>query len=118
MLSDKVEIPEHLRLSSTDTDAERLAKRKRVKAIKSAHKVKKIELERSLKQSKWQDFQKKKLPKKKSMFKTPDAFDGRVGVVGSGKPLTSYQHIGKFKYVYRVVPVPFLIVPNVSHLRK
>lgn len=107
-LPDQPVIPDKLKILASDTDERKLAKRKRVKAIKSAHRLKKIDSARSEKQSAWKSFQKAAAKKtrvgfltgkrnKESMFKTPDNFDGKVGVVGSGKTMTSFKSIGKIK---------------------
>jgi len=47
-------------------------------------------------QKNWQTFikghkKKQKLKPKDSIFASPQEVDGRVGVIGSGKPLTEYQ---------------------------
>ncbi|CAI2373187.1 unnamed protein product [Moneuplotes crassus] len=94
--------PEKLKLKPTDTTEQRLAKRKKVKALKQNHKRKIIDKNNREKQETWLNFQHKASRNKRghyqatksknSIFKTPDTFDGKVGVVGSGKGVSSeYQ---------------------------
>ena len=52
-------IPANLRLLPTDTDAERLRKRKRVKALKQTFRARKQEEGAEAKAAGWQQFQKK-----------------------------------------------------------
>ena len=54
-----LEIPANLRIALTDTDAERLRKRKRVKALKAAFRLRQQEELAAAKQSSWQGFQKR-----------------------------------------------------------
>lgn len=86
------QIPKSLQVLPTDSEEVRLAKRKRVKAIKSANRLKEREDEGKSKKSAWESFQKKPkkaVPmalshkKKESIFKSPDG-GGRIGVTGSG----------------------------------
>jgi len=93
-------IPENLRCKPTDTDAQRRSKRARVKKLKFSHKKSKIEQEGSRKQNNWLAFQKTAKTsfgkKRKSMFAT-DA-TGTVGVIGSGKGMTSNPDLIRNKY--------------------
>eukprot|EP00343_Euplotes_focardii_P005653 CAMPEP_0205814140 /NCGR_PEP_ID=MMETSP0205-20121125/19122_1 /ASSEMBLY_ACC=CAM_ASM_000278 /TAXON_ID=36767 /ORGANISM="Euplotes focardii, Strain TN1" /LENGTH=131 /DNA_ID=CAMNT_0053097577 /DNA_START=190 /DNA_END=583 /DNA_ORIENTATION=- len=96
------EIPDKLRLKSTDTEDQRLTKRKKVKALKMNHKRKNMENSNKEKQESWLRFKDKGSRSKKghyqvtksqnSIFKTPDTMEGKVGVVGSGNGVSnSYQ---------------------------
>ncbi|EEY70362.1 uncharacterized protein PITG_05760 [Phytophthora infestans T30-4] len=99
-----IKIPENLQILPTDTEAEKERKRKRIRAIKSLNRHKTIDNERNIKQHDWKAFQhkaKKKGMKKgvsgvlskrgSSMFASPETVQGRVGVVGSGQGMTSFQ---------------------------
>ncbi|KAG1701864.1 hypothetical protein DVH05_010355 [Phytophthora capsici] len=101
-----IKIPENLQILPSDTEAEKERKRKRVRAIKSLNRHKTIDNERNIKQHDWKAFQhkaKKKGLKKgvsgvlskrgSSMFASPDTVQGRVGVVGSGNGMTSFQDV-------------------------
>lgn len=59
-LSKGVVIPEHLRITPADSEQNRLAKRKKVKALKHSHKMKVLELESREKQENWNCFLKNK----------------------------------------------------------
>ncbi|KAG7384739.1 hypothetical protein PHYPSEUDO_002268 [Phytophthora pseudosyringae] len=99
-----IKIPENLQILPTDTEAEKERKRKRMRAIKSLNRHKNIDNERNIKQHDWKAFQhkaKKKGLKKgvsgvlskrgSSMFASPETVQGRVGVVGSGHGMTTFQ---------------------------
>ncbi|KAL3662372.1 hypothetical protein V7S43_012699 [Phytophthora oleae] len=101
-----IKIPENLQILPSDTEAEKERKRKRTRAIKSLNRHKTIDNERNIKQHDWKAFQhkaKKKGLKKgvsgvlskrgSSMFASPDTVQGRVGVVGSGHGMTSFQDV-------------------------
>ena len=73
------EIPSHLVIHDTDTEAQKNKKRREIKSLKNKWRVKKKEIESERKQQSWQSFQKKKGKKNdKSIFSTSD---GKVGVV-------------------------------------
>ena len=101
------QFPEHLRLQKTDNDKTREQKRKKVKALKYSHKTQMQEIGAKIKQNEWTNFQKKGSRQSKghfafgksqqSIFKSPETVDGRVGVVGSGRAMTSYV-ANKTKY--------------------
>ncbi|MES1914662.1 MAG: hypothetical protein MHM6MM_006709 [Cercozoa sp. M6MM] len=77
------ELPDSLRLSKEDTEAQRLQKRRKVKQLKYQHKQRKVEHALVKKKSAWQKFSKRKgIPKPTSGF-------GAVGVrsAGTGKPM-------------------------------
>ncbi len=89
-------IPKSLQILPTDTEEIRATKKKKVKAIKSANRLKTMEEEGKTKKTAWQSFQnkpKKTVPmsfsgrKKESIFKSPDE-GGKIGVTGSGMHLT------------------------------
>ncbi|ETO86186.1 hypothetical protein, variant [Phytophthora nicotianae P1976] len=99
-----IKVPENLQILPSDTEAEKERKRKRIRAIKSLNRHKTIDNERNIKQHDWKAFQykaKKKGLKKgvsgvlskrgSSMFASPDTVQGRVGVVGSGQGMTTFQ---------------------------
>lgn len=84
--------------------AEREYKRK--KSQKKAQRLKTLEEEREQEKNKWLDFNAKTFTKtskgkvKKSIFATPDAVEGKVGVGTCGKggrPMTTYIHQEKWK---------------------
>jgi len=98
------EIPKSLQVLPTDTDKERETKRKKVKAIKSANRLKTKDDEGKSKQNTWQSFQgtkQRSVPlsytgkKKESIFKSSDG--GKIGVTGSGKPMTQDSTKEQFK---------------------
>jgi len=87
-------IPKSLKILPTDSEEERQAKKKRIHIIKSQTRLKKREEERSTKKNAWQEFSSKpggtkiSNTRKDSIFRSPDSVEGKVGVTGSGKPLT------------------------------
>lgn len=81
------EIPKWLKIKPTDSEKEKLRKKKRIKTIKNQMRVKKIDESFDKKRSSWQNFYNKKGNHHDSMFKTTS---GKVGVVGSGKAMTPY----------------------------
>jgi len=86
-------IPENLTIKPTDTEAQKKVKQKKIKRLKSTHHKKKLEEEGKKVQSAWQQFQKGSslLKKRKSIFASPDDVDGKVGVTGSGKNMTTFS---------------------------
>jgi survival-of-motor-neuron-related-splicing factor 30 len=90
------QIPKSLQILPTDSEEVRAAKKKKIKAIKSANRLKEKDDEGKMKKNAWQKFQKnppRHVPmslsskKKESIFKSPDQ-GGKIGVTGSGKPMT------------------------------
>jgi len=90
-------IPKNLKILPTDSEEVRQNKRRRIHAIKSQFRKKKLEEERNVKKNAWQQFASKTSKgkpgflsgrTKESIFKSPDTVGGKVGVTGSGKPLT------------------------------
>jgi len=94
--SSNVFIPKSLKILPTDSEEVRQSKKKRMHVIKSQSRLKKLEEDRQGKKNAWQEFTTKASKtktagpalKKDSIFKSPDTVDGKVGVTGSGKPLT------------------------------
>ncbi|XP_052707040.1 survival of motor neuron-related-splicing factor 30-like [Crassostrea angulata] len=79
---------------------------RRKKQQKKAQRLKQMEEERETEKNKWLDFNTKTFSKtnkgkvKKSIFATPDAVNGKVGVGTcgqGGRPMTSFQHAEKWK---------------------
>jgi survival-of-motor-neuron-related-splicing factor 30 len=85
------EVPEHLQTRETDTEKEKIRKRRAIKSLKSKWREKQKETESANKQASWQSFQSKKSNKRKdkSIFATQDGVDARVGVV-SAKSMTEF----------------------------
>mmetsp|Transcript_5201 Transcript_5201/g.7206 ORF Transcript_5201/g.7206 Transcript_5201/m.7206 type:complete len:376 (+) Transcript_5201:40-1167(+) len=100
-------IPDNLRVLPTDSHAEKMRKRQKVKAIKSKFRQKEKAEEASAKQKSWQSFMTKGKRKKtgfmnaasrESIFKSPETVDGKVGVTGSDKKMTQYDDRKKFRF--------------------
>eukprot|EP00597_Dinobryon_sp_UTEXLB2267_P004382 CAMPEP_0170075320 /NCGR_PEP_ID=MMETSP0019_2-20121128/12471_1 /TAXON_ID=98059 /ORGANISM="Dinobryon sp., Strain UTEXLB2267" /LENGTH=321 /DNA_ID=CAMNT_0010286199 /DNA_START=1003 /DNA_END=1965 /DNA_ORIENTATION=+ len=98
-----IPIPDNLKYLPTDTEEEKLRKKKKMKAIKSKNRLITKEVEVTAVQQTWQKFVTKKatkkvtslsaaalVGKKHSMFKSPDVVDGKVGVTNSGKGMTTF----------------------------
>lgn len=71
---------------------------KKMKRLKWQFHLKKKEEEGNERKNNWQNFQKKmgKAAERKSIFAAPDSVDGRVGVTGSGKNMTTFKDRAKF----------------------
>ena len=94
---------EHLKILPTDTEEQRNKKKKKIKSLKHTTKKKELEELRNTKQASWQSFVKKagskrvkgsmsrKVVGRDSMFASPDAVDGKVGVTGSGQGTTDFE---------------------------
>jgi len=100
LVPEELIIPESLKYKSSDSEAQKLKKRKQIKRLKTTHRTKKREEEGNQRQKNWLSFvkghrKKQKVKPKDSIFASPDEVDGRVGVVNSGKPLTKYQEPAK-----------------------
>ncbi|ORX56897.1 hypothetical protein DM01DRAFT_1334458 [Hesseltinella vesiculosa] len=73
------------------------------KKKKDVKKVKKVNVA-EVKKNSWLDFAKDKKGKRKkaintkSIFRTPDSLDSKVGVVGSGRGMTGYHQQGKHSF--------------------
>jgi hypothetical protein len=102
---DSIDIPEHLKILPTDSEEVKAAKKKKLKTLKFQQRNQKQEIERSVKQSEWLSFQntlgsQRKVgflssTKKNSIFKSPDTVEGKVGVTGSGKAMTTFSTRGR-----------------------
>ena len=100
-------IPEHLRVVTADTEAERQRKRRKVKALKQKVKTKETDDARDAKKDSWQAFQGRgakrkvmgsmKSVRKESIFASPSSVEGKVGVTGSGKAITEFGERKKWK---------------------
>jgi len=105
------QIPKSLQILPTDTEEDRVAKKKRVHAIKSANRLKNLEEERNHVKNAWLKFQtkpKKKVPmtltnkKKGSIFASPDSVTGKVGVTNSGKAMTQPTGVVEAKDMIKI----------------
>jgi len=91
--------PKSLQIFPTDSEEVRNQKRRKRHILKSKWRVQQMENQRTIVKNTWKEFntQASKKPKvvgyftgrtKESIFKSPDSVEGKVGVIGSGKPLT------------------------------
>jgi len=95
------EIPDTLKVMPTDTDAVKAQKKKKIKQIKSHNRSVEKDLLQNRRQNNWHSFQSKGAKRKvigkfvgrhkESMFKTPEGDTGKVGVIGSGRPMTEFE---------------------------
>jgi len=98
-IPDHLEIPESLKPLQGDSLDVRDRKKKQIKRLKSDLRKRKLENEGVRRQNNWQSFMtggKRTINSKKpksSIFATSE--EGRVGVVGSGKPMTNYRETGR-----------------------
>jgi len=94
--------PKSLQILPTDSEEVRNQKRRKRHILKSKWRIQQIEQQRTIVKNTWKEFttQASKKPKvvgyftgrtKESIFKSPDNVDGKVGVIGSGKPVTPLQ---------------------------
>mmetsp|Transcript_2281 Transcript_2281/g.6484 ORF Transcript_2281/g.6484 Transcript_2281/m.6484 type:complete len:320 (+) Transcript_2281:921-1880(+) len=100
-------IPEHLKVQPTDSEQERLRKRRRVKALKQKMKQAEQDAARDQSKNSWLAFQNKgakrkvhgslKNMRKESIFAAPTTVDGKVGVTGSGHDMTEFGEKKKYK---------------------
>ena len=100
-------IPEHLKVLPSDSEQDRLRKRRRVKALKQKLKQSEQDAARDQSKNSWQAFQQKgakrrvagsmKGVRKESIFAAPTTVDGKVGVTGSGRDMTEFGGRKKFK---------------------
>lgn len=96
------EVPENLKILPTDTDAVKAQKKKKIKSIKSHNRSVEKETLQNKRQNNWLSFQNKGAKRKvtgkfvgrqkDSMFKTPEGDTGKVGVIGSGRPMTEFAN--------------------------
>ena len=86
-------IPEALQIKDTDTEEEKARKIKKQRVIRNKNRLVRRDQEQKATQQSWQKFvqkgSKRGIVKESSMFATPDEPLGKVGVVGSGKGVTS-----------------------------
>jgi len=75
-----------------DSEVQRKAKKKKVKALKNAFKNAVIEKDSTEKKDKWKNFQGKS-SNRESIFSSPDNIEGKVGVMNSGKGMTNFKGI-------------------------
>jgi len=102
-----LEIPDHLKIVPTDTEAVKKRKQKRIKSIKSKNRFTKMAIAQRSKMNSWQNFQTKNKKRKAkgslqnmrkiSIFRSPDTIDGKVGVTGSGKGMTDFHDRKKYR---------------------
>mmetsp|Transcript_52294 Transcript_52294/g.131328 ORF Transcript_52294/g.131328 Transcript_52294/m.131328 type:complete len:297 (-) Transcript_52294:41-931(-) len=100
-------IPKALQINPDDPEKVKIAKKKRIHAIKRLNKFKQIDDASRDKQSAWKDFVHGKGARKKtgfftgrrkeSIFKSPDTVSGKVGVTGSGADVTPNPERQKMK---------------------
>ncbi|CAJ1451296.1 unnamed protein product [Effrenium voratum] len=103
-------IPESMQIQKTDTEDIIDAKRRKITAIKKQQRTDKLETEHVKQQTAWQKFFYKKASArskcgfmsgkpKDSIFKVPDALEGRVGFMNSGQEMTKFnearKHLGR-----------------------
>jgi hypothetical protein len=101
-------IPESLQINAVDTEEVIAAKRRKIHSIKNQQKDGLKAQKDVQKANSWQKFNKKSSARSKtgfltgkskdSIFKVPEALDGRVGVVGSGQGITQFAERVKFTY--------------------
>jgi len=128
-------IPDHLKSTPEDTEAQRLAKRKKVKLLKQRHRDKVITQEGQRKQNNWLGFHQgvakgiqaglskkkkqseainmKSIRSHKSIFAAPTSVTGRVGVTGSDAEMTPEGK--RVKHIYgssSSLPPPPFVPPN------
>jgi len=101
---DELQIPESLKYKPSDSEAQKLKKRKQIKRLKSTFRTKKREEEGNQRQKNWLSFvkghrKKQKTKQKESIFASPVEVDGRVGVIGSGKQMTKYLEPSKHLFM-------------------
>merc|ERR1712176_1139228 len=104
-------IPESMVIAKTDTEEVIDAKKRKIQAIKKQQRVDKVEEEHNRKQNSWLRFHQNKASTrsrcgfmsgkpKESIFRVPETLEGKVGVMGSGKEMTSFAEPKKFTYQY------------------
>jgi survival-of-motor-neuron-related-splicing factor 30 len=96
-VSKEFDVPKHLIIIDTDTEAEKNRKKRAVKALKSKWREQKKQAESEKKQKSWQNFSKKKV-KSKSIFSTSDSTDAKVGVVSVSRTLTDQGERKRHKH--------------------
>ncbi|RMZ52956.1 hypothetical protein APUTEX25_001075, partial [Auxenochlorella protothecoides] len=96
------EMPAWLQIKPEDDEKVKAKKKKLQKSYKSKQRFARMDVQTKEKANSWKNFVSgkgsKKKPgfmtghKKESIFKVPDGLGARVGVVGSGKPMTEFGH--------------------------
>ena len=93
-------IPDNLKISPSDSEIQRLTKKKKIKALKNNFKQKILEKDSKDKQDVWLNFNQKNAKikngvftngKNDSIFKTPEGIEGKVGVTNSGRGMTDFN---------------------------
>jgi survival-of-motor-neuron-related-splicing factor 30 len=112
----EVIIPKSLKILPTDSEEVRQQKRRKIRAIKSQFRKKKMEEDRNNQKNAWKEFKEKtsKKPKigflssihRESIFKSPDTVFGKVGVIGSGKEPTPTPSIAPFVMKSKRISIP------------
>lgn len=102
------EMPKWLEVKPTDDDKIRNRKKKLQKSYKSKLRFQQLDMEVKNRQSSWLNFKKGKGSKKKtgflsgrqknSMFAVPEGPESKVGVIGSGKPMTEGSNTGRHEF--------------------
>lgn len=98
-----IAIPDALKINKEDTSDVKAAKKKKIHSIKSKNRFKQMDAMTNSKKNEWKNFmqtankKKRGMPfsRKESMFRSPDTVDGKVGVVGSGKGMTTFNDTRK-----------------------
>jgi len=93
-------LPPSLKILPTDSEQARRAKKKGIRALKNDHRKLQQDDTRNKRKAEWQNFvtkskggsqATKKLKTGGSIFQSPETVDGKVGVTGSGKAMTSFS---------------------------
>eukprot|EP01034_Spumella_vulgaris_P023113 gene23113-29306_t len=99
-----IPIPEALKILPTDTEEEKNRKKKKIKAIKNKNRIATIDNEVAAVQTTWQNFVTKGSKRsltglsKSSQFASTSANEGKLGVVNSGKGMTTFVERKKHKF--------------------
>lgn len=101
-------LPETLIVQPTDTDKQRELKRRKIHQLKSEQRKEREDIQMAQRQNSWMKFKNKASTKsktgfmtgkqKESIFRVPDAIEGRVGVMNSGQGMTTFVDKQKFTY--------------------
>jgi len=101
-------IPENLIVQPTDTEKQRELKRRKIHQLKGEQRKDREDVHMVQRQNSWQKFKNKASSKSKtgfmtgktkdSIFRVPEAIEGRVGVMNSGNGMTTFVDKQKFTY--------------------
>eukprot|EP00891_Asterochloris_glomerata_P007220 jgi/Astpho2/7220/fgenesh1_pg.00113_%23_47_t len=101
-----LEMPAWLEIKETDDEKTKAKKKKLQKSHKSKQRFARLDAETQQRQQSWQNFKKGKGSQKKagfftgkqkgSIFSVPDNPDAKVGVTGSGNPMTEFKPVPRF----------------------